>query len=332
MAEFLHSRRARLDPGQVGVATYGSRPRRVAGLRREELAALAGVSVDYYVRLEQGRAGNISQSVLDAVARALRLDDDERAHLSRLARPPRVVVRRRPPQRVRPELRHLLDAMSDTAAYLVGQRTDVLAWNALGAALITGLETLPARRRNFARIMFSDDVGRSLFVDWPAKARDLVAFLRLDAGRRPNDPALAELVGELSIASDLFRRLWADNPVANKGHAAVALQHPVAGRLDLFHETLAVAGDPEQMVVTYSAAPDSTSRAALVALASWHATAIGQAGLQQETSVGPQRSTEPHQSDAQGPPSIPHQPTKGGTAISPRAMGTTDPVTVERTA
>ena len=144
LTAFLRSRRARLDPDEVGVPVYGGRPRRVPGLRREELAALAGVSVDYYVRLEQGRAVNVSEAVLDAVARALRLDHDEREHLWRLARPPRAGARRPPlPQKVRPQLHYLLEAITDAAAYVIGRRTDVLAWNPLGAALIADLEMVP---------------------------------------------------------------------------------------------------------------------------------------------------------------------------------------------
>jgi transcriptional regulator with XRE-family HTH domain len=272
LTAFLRSRRARLDPDQVGVPVYGGRPRRVPGLRREELAALAGVSVDYYVRLEQGRAVNVSEAVLDAVARALRLDHDEREHLRRLARPSRETTRRPPvPQKVRPELRHLVEAITDAAAYVIGRRTDVLAWNQLGAALITDLSAMPQSRRNFARIMFADEGLQSLFDDWPAKARDIVAYLRFDAGRHPGDATLAALVGDLSVASGLFRRLWADHPVASKGHAAVLMNHPIAGRLELSYQTLSPLDDPDQMLVTYSAEPGSASAAALRALASWHA-------------------------------------------------------------
>src|SRR5262245_943878 len=213
LAEFLHSRRARISPEEAGVVPYGGR-RRVSGLRREEVAHLAGVSVDYYVRLEQGRTENVSEAVIDAVARALRLDPQERDHLVRLTRPTRGARRPAPPQRVRPQLRQFLEAMTDVAAFVVGRRTDVLAANRLGAALLTDFDTLPPRQRNFARWFFSDEAAAAeMWLDWPAKAGDLVAFLHIDAGRHPNDPALAELVGELSMCSQTFRQLWAEHPV-----------------------------------------------------------------------------------------------------------------------
>lgn len=272
LTEFLRSRRARLQPDVVGVLTYGAK-RRVRGLRREEVAQLAGVSVDYYVRLEQGRTNNVSTAILDAVARALRLDDQERAHLSRLARPGRRPRRPATPQRVRPSLRHLLDAMTDAAAFVVGRRTDVLAWNRLGAALIADFDALPARDRNFARLMFRDEQAQALFADWPAKARDLVSFLRIDAGRHPDDRALAELVGELSVHSEAFRDLWAQHPVRDKGHSAVGLMHPVVGALDLSYEALRLPDDPDQILITYSAARASEAVFALRLLASWHADA-----------------------------------------------------------
>jgi transcriptional regulator with XRE-family HTH domain len=275
LAEFLRSRRARISPETTGIPLYGGR-RRVRGLRREEVAQLAGVSVDYYVRLEQGRTANVSAAVLDAVARALRLDAEESEHLRTLTRPARGPRRAAPAQRVRPQMRHLLDAMSDVAGYLVGRRTDVLACNRLGAALIADFAALPERQRNFARFLFGDEAGaRALFLDWPAKARDLVAFLHIDAGRHPDDPALAELVGELSLRSELFRRLWADHPVRDKGHTTARLHHPVVGNLELAYEALRVPDDPEQLLVTYSAPPDSDAAAALRLLASWHADGSG---------------------------------------------------------
>jgi len=252
------------------VATYLGR-RRVNGLRREEVAQLAGVSVDYYVRLEQGRAERVSEAVLDAVARVLRLDAQERAHLYQLTRPVRSNRRPAAPQRVRPSLRHLLDAMTDAAVYVVGRRTDVLATNHLGAALIADFDALPVRERNFARFFFSDEaLARELWVDWPAKAADLVAFLRVDAGRHPEDPALAELVGDLSMRSELFRRLWADHPVRDKGHATATVRHPMVGVIELAYEALGVPDDPDQVLVTYSAVPGSSAADALRLLASWY--------------------------------------------------------------
>ncbi len=271
LTEFLRSRRARITPEAAGVGPYHGR-RRVSGLRREEVAQLAGVSVDYYVRLEQGRTANVSEAVVDAVARVLRLDEEERTHLHRLARPARAPRRSTAAQRVRPQVRHLLDAMTDAVAFVVGRRTDVLAWNHLGAALIADFDALPARQRNFARLLFGDEDGaQAVFVDWPAKARDLVAFLRVDAGRHPDDPALAELVGDLSVRSDLFRRLWAQHPVQGKGHASVKLRHPMVGVMDLSYEALSLPGDPDQMIVTYSAAADSQAAMELRLLASLYA-------------------------------------------------------------
>ncbi|GIJ63917.1 helix-turn-helix transcriptional regulator [Virgisporangium aurantiacum] len=278
LGEFLRSRRARISPDTAGVPPYHGR-RRVVGLRREEVAQLAGVSVDYYVRLEQGRTANVSGAVLDAVARVLELDADERAHLRRLTRPTGGAGRPAPPQRVRPQVRHLLDAMTDAAAYVVGRRTDVLAWNRLGAALVADFDALPARQRNFARILFGDEnATRNLFVDWPAKVRDLVAFLHLDAGRHPDDPALAELVDDLSRRSDLFRALWAEHPVRAKGHTTARLRHPLIGVVDLAYEVMQLSDDPELLLVTYSAPPGSDAAAALRLLASWHADVTAPGG------------------------------------------------------
>jgi transcriptional regulator with XRE-family HTH domain len=291
LAEFLRSRRARIAPDAAGVVAYPGR-RRVSGLRREEVAQLAGVSVDYYIRLEQGHAANVSDAVLNAVARVLRLDDEERTHLSRLTRPARGPRRSAPLQRVRPQVRHLLEAITEAAAYVVGRRTDVLAWNHLGAALIVDFDTLPVRQRNFARLLFTDDDGaQTLFVDWPAKARDLVAFLRVDAGRHPDDPALAELVGDLAVRSDLFRRLWAEHPVRDKGHSTVRIRHPMVGTMDLAYEALRLPDDPEQILVTYSAPSDSPAAVAPRLLASLHAN------VHTDSSPGP------------GPTSI-HDPTR----------------------
>jgi transcriptional regulator with XRE-family HTH domain len=267
LGEFLRSRRARLRPEDVGLQPLPTR-RRVPGLRREELAQLAGVSVDYYVRLEQGRGRHVSDAVLDAVANALRLADDERAHLRDLARPRRATPRPAGPQRVRPQLRQLLDAMTGVPAFVVGRRTDVLAWNPLGAALIADFPALPARERNFARLILLDERAGAVFRDRRRKARDVVAFLHVDAGRHPHDPLLADLVGELSLRSELFRQLWAEHPVADKSHASYAVDHPLAGAMRLAQEVFRAPGDPDQTLVTYSAGPGSPSAAALRLLSS----------------------------------------------------------------
>jgi transcriptional regulator with XRE-family HTH domain len=266
LGAFLRSRRARVRPDEIGLAAPGRR--RVPGLRREELAQLAGVSADYYVRLEQGRAGHPSDGVLDAFARALRLDEAERAHLYDLARPTR--RRRRParPERLRPELQLLLDALERVPAFVVGRRMDVLAWNRLAAALVVDFGSLPPEQRNTAKLVFLDEDMRSQYPDWPEAARETVAHLRLLAGRHPDDPALAELIGELSMKSEQFRRWWARHDVREKTHGRKQILHPLVGPLTLFHESFALRGDPDQVLVTYVAEPGSPSDTALRLLGS----------------------------------------------------------------
>jgi hypothetical protein len=209
---------------------------------------------------------------LDAVANALHLAEDERAHLHNLARPERTPRRSSPPQRVRPQLRQLLHAMPDVPAFVVGRRTDVLAWNPLGAALIADFRVLPPRQRNFARLVFLDEHIGALFTDRRRKGRDIVAYLHLDAGRHPNDPALAELIGELSMHSRLFRQLWSEHPVADKAHTHYEVLHPLTGRMLLAQEALRAPDDPDQTLVTYTAEPGSPSQASLHMLASLHTT------------------------------------------------------------
>ncbi|KUL51400.1 XRE family transcriptional regulator [Streptomyces sp. NRRL F-4489] len=271
LGEFLRSRRARLRPAELGLPDHGSR-RRVPGLRREELAQLAGVSVDHYIRLEQGRTLHFSEAVLDAVARALRLDDVERAHLYRLARPWDGPDRADGPQRaqtVRPGLRRLLDSAADVPAYIVGRNTDVLAWNSLAAALITDFGALPPHRRNLARLVFLDEGMRALYDDWRAKARDVAAYLRLDAGRHPDDPDTAALLDELSAASPEFRDAWAEHGLKDKTHGRYVYHHPVVGRLDLGFETLRLPDDPDQALIAHTVEEDSPSHTALQLLATW---------------------------------------------------------------
>jgi transcriptional regulator with XRE-family HTH domain len=261
LAAFLRARRARVRPEEIGLSIGGRR--RVPGLRREELAQLAGVSADYYVRLEQGRAGYPSDSVLEAIAGALRLDDAERAHLYDLARPP--PRRRRParPERLRPELQYLLDACHRVPAFVLGRRMDVLAWNRLAAALVVDFGALPPEQRNAAKLVFMDEEMRSHYVDWEEGARETVAYLRMVAGRHPDDPALAELIGELSMKSEAFRRLWARHDVREKTHGVKDIRHPIVGPLTLYYETLALRGEPDQVLVTYVPEPDSASETAL---------------------------------------------------------------------
>ncbi|MBD0695312.1 helix-turn-helix domain-containing protein [Streptomyces sp. CBMA123] len=274
LSEFLRSRRARLRPEDVGLPEGAGR-RRVPGLRREELAQLAGVSTAYYTRLEQGHGENVSAAVLDAIARVLRLGPAERDHLGRLTEP----ARRRPgraaaarPQRVRPALRQLLDSMEGVPAYVLGRRLDIIAWNRLGTALLGDYGAMPPEQRNMAWHVFLDPAARALFEDWEGKASDVVGLLRLDAGRYPDDPGLASLVGELSVKSEDFRRLWATYRIKDKAHGTKRLRHPVVGPLSLQYETLRPAGDTDQVLVAYHAEPGSGSAESLRLLASWDAT------------------------------------------------------------
>ncbi|MBU6533542.1 helix-turn-helix domain-containing protein [Streptomyces sp. NPDC057245] len=273
LSEFLRTRRARLKPEDVGLESFG-RQRRVPGLRREELAQLAGVSVAYYTRLEQGNGQNVSAEVLDSIARALRLTDAEQAHLTHLAKPKqqrrRASSGSRAQQRpVRVALLQLLESMDTVPAYVTGRRSDILAWNRMAAALFGDWGELPAQERNWARLVFLNPDYRTLFVDWDQKAYDMVSFLRMDAGRHPDDPRLSALVGELSVKSEEFRRLWATHDVKEKGHGAKRLRHPLVGDLTLSFETFHLIDDDEQAFVTYHAEPGSPSADALRLLASW---------------------------------------------------------------
>ncbi|MFF4834899.1 helix-turn-helix transcriptional regulator [Streptomyces sp. NPDC001315] len=268
LREFLRSRRARVTPDEAGLAPSGT-VRRVPGLRREEVAQLAGVSVDYYVRLERGRQTNMSEAVLDAIARALRLTGDEREHLFALAKPVRNRPRVLPPQRVRPALYRILETLTETPALIIGRRTDVLAANKPARALYIDFEALPRRERNLARFTFLDDRARSLYADWEAVAHAAVAALHLYAGRHPYDPQLAELIGDLSLRDADFRRWWADHDVRRRTHGAKHFHHPLVGDLHLDYEALAVTADPDQVLGIYTAEPGSPSAAALRLLADW---------------------------------------------------------------
>jgi transcriptional regulator with XRE-family HTH domain len=272
LKEFLRTRRARLSVDELGLGDTG-RVRRVPGLRREEVAQLAGVSVDYYSRLEQGRHLNVSDEVLDAVARALRLDAVERSYLFEIARVGPRRTRRRAParvQRVRPGVRRLLETIDDVSpAFVFGRRTDVLAGNRLARALITDFETLRPRDRNLARHMFLDESVRDLYVDWEEVARDTVGILRLDAGRHPDDPLLAELVGELSLKSQEFRRWWADHNVRERSHGTKRYHHPLVGDVTVDYECITLHGDADQFLCVYTTEAGSPSETALRLLANW---------------------------------------------------------------
>ncbi|GHH86563.1 helix-turn-helix domain-containing protein [Streptomyces capitiformicae] len=269
LSEFLRTRRARLKPEDVGLPAFG-RHRRVPGLRREELAQLAGVSVAYYTRLEQGNGRNVSAEVLDAIARALRLNAAEHSHLTHLAKPK--AHKKKPsarPQQVRAGLRQLVDTLDDVPAYVTGRRSDILIWNRMAAAVFGDWSELPPQERNWARLVFLRPEYRDLYIDWDQKAADMVSFLRMDAGCHPDDPRLSALVGELSVKSEEFRRLWATHDVKEKSHGVKRMHHPLVGDLTLSFETFPLPDDQEQFLIIYHAEPGSPSADALRLLASW---------------------------------------------------------------
>ena len=272
--EFLTSRRARITPEQAGLNSYGSR--RVPGLRREEVAVLAGVSVPYYTRLERGDMSGVSESVLEALARALELDDAERAHLfdlARAAQPTPVRPRRRQAkQRVRPEVQWSLDAITGAAAFVGNERLDLLAANQLGLALFSELYAAPARPVNTARFVFLDPRAEAFFGDWDRVAGESVAILRSAAGRDPYNRELSDLVGELATQSEAFRTRWAAHNVRFHNTGVKHLNHPVVGELHLSYNRLDLAADPGLTVFTYTAEPGSRSEEGLKLLGSWGAT------------------------------------------------------------
>jgi len=273
--EFLTTRRARLTPDQVGLPTYG--PRRVPGLRREEVAVLAGVSVPYYTRLERGDMSGVSDSVLDALARALELDDAERAHLfdlARAAQPAPVTPRRRraAKQPVRPAVQHILDAITGAAAFVRNDRLDILGGNQLGYALYSEMFTDPARPVITARFVFLDPRAQAFYADWERATRDTVAVLRSAAGRDPHDRALSDLVGELSTRSEVFRTHWASHNVRFHLNGVKRFHHPVVGELSLNFERLELAADQGLTIFTYTAEPGTRDEEALRLLGSWAAT------------------------------------------------------------
>lgn len=274
LADFLRRARSESDPARAGLPPDG-RVRRVPGLRREEVALLAGVSTDYYARLEQGRRITPSPAVVEAVGRALGLDAAGRAHLEDLigmsAAPPR--RRARPVQRVRPGLHQLLDALDGEPALVLGRRTDVLATNRMAAALFTDFDALPPAQRNYARWMFLDEGARSLFVDWPDQARAAVESLRFEVGRDPDDRATADLVTELRERSRDFDRWWEQHRVHQRTHGSKRLRHSLVGDLTVEYETLSLPGDPDMALYVYTTETDSPSRRAMDILASWAASA-----------------------------------------------------------
>ncbi|MGW1513561.1 helix-turn-helix transcriptional regulator [Streptomyces sp. NPDC002394] len=271
LADFLRTRRARVTPSQAGLPDDG-RARRVPGLRRAEVAGLAGVSIEYYTRLEQGRAQNPSPEVREALVRALRLDAAEREHFTDLLdRPTR--VRRAPagPQRVRPGLHLMLQTLEHVPAFVLGRRTDVLASNRLAREVLTDFEALPAPRRNLARYYLLDPEARSRVGDWERIAAETVAVLRLEAGRDAHDRRLADLIGELTVKSPEFSTWWNDHRVLRRTYGAKHYRHPLVGDLSFSYESFQVPGDTDQTLCVYNVEPGSPTARSLRLLAGWTA-------------------------------------------------------------
>jgi transcriptional regulator with XRE-family HTH domain len=275
--EFLVSRRARLTPEQVGILGGGNR--RVPGLRRSEVASLAGLSVEYYAKIERGDIGGASASVLEAIGSALRLDDTERAHLSDLARasdgiPASARARRRPARSAspRPSLSWALEALTDAVAFVRNPRQDLLATNTLGRAFYAPLIGDGGRIPNLARFQFLDPASRDFYPDWDRFAEMCVAIMRAEAGRDPHDRALQDLVGELSTRSELFRSLWGAHDVRTHGSGTKRFNHPVVGEVVLAYEELAITAEPGHILMIYTAEPGSPSADRLKLLSSWAVT------------------------------------------------------------
>jgi transcriptional regulator with XRE-family HTH domain len=271
--EFLATRRARITPEQAGLQVYGTN-RRVAGLRREEVAMLAGISVEYYTRLERGTTQGVSDDVLEGIARALQLDEAERAHLFHLVRAATTTnaPRRRPTQeRVRQSVQQILDSIG-APAYVRNERLDILAANRIGEAVYAPVFEFPSRPVNVARFLFLSPAASEFFPDWDTIAHDAVGILRAAAGRDPYDKRLTDLIGELSTRSDEFRVRWAAHNVKLHRTGIKRFHHPLVGPLTLMYEALELAADPGQRLNVYTAEPGSPSQHALDLLASWITT------------------------------------------------------------
>src|SRR5215216_1638254 len=274
--DFLTSRRARITPHDVGLKVVG--PRRVPGLRREEVATLAGVSVDYYNRLERGNLGGASDSVLDALADALQLDEAERVHLLDLARasqPTSRARRRSATHTVRPSVQWMLDSMTASPAFVENGRLDALGANQLGRAFYPALFSRGRQPANWAWFVFFNPEARNFYADWDRAAKECVAILRSEAGRNPHDRELSDLVGELATQSEEFRGLWAAHNVRLHTKGVKQFNHPIVGELELSFNWLKLSADPGLMIVAYTAEPGSRSAEALGLLASWAATEDG---------------------------------------------------------
>jgi transcriptional regulator with XRE-family HTH domain len=291
--EFLMTRRSRLSPEQAGLPDFGGR-RRVDGLRREEVALIAGISVEYYTRLERGNATGVSEAVLDGISRALQLDDAEHAHLYDLVRAvtasPGAAARRRGSAmvgQISPSVRQLIDAMKDVAVVIQNGRGDILAANSLGEALYSDMYAQPQRPPNFGRFVFLDPRSHDFYLDWDVSARQTVALLRSEAGRAPHDRVLSNLIGELSTRSDTFRSLWATHNVREHRTGLKRVHHPVVGDLTLSYEGLQVTSTPGVLMLPYTAEPGSASHDKLQLLANWAATARSNANARPTAHVDP---------------------------------------------
>jgi transcriptional regulator with XRE-family HTH domain len=276
--DFLSTRRARITPEQAGLLPGGGR-RRVPGLRREEVAVLAGVSTEWYTRLEKGHITGVSEDVLQAVARALQLDEAERTYLSDLARAarPTRAPQRRSKARIRPQVQWMLDSMTGSAAFVANGRLDIVAANSLGRALHAPFFDDPGRPANFARFQFLDPRAEDFYPDWAGAANITVALLRAEAGRHPNDTQLRELVGELSTVSEEFRTRWAAHNVRIHHNGAKSFHHPVVGPVELGYHTFDLPTEDTSglRMTIYTAEPGTPSEDALRMLASWAATTAG---------------------------------------------------------
>ncbi|KAA0940169.1 helix-turn-helix transcriptional regulator [Streptomyces apricus] len=280
--EFLATRRARITPEQAGLPAFGNGKRRVPGLRREEVALLAGVSVDYYVRLERGRLAGASEEVLDALCRALQFDDAERAHLHDLAAAQRRRPARRTPHRAKDivpaSLKRVLQSMTGSPAFIRNGRLDILAVNDLGRALYAPLFTAAAPTPvNIARFQFLDPTSRGFFPDWNASVNTTVSLLRTEAGRAPGDTELTGLIGELVTRSDEFRTAWAKHNVRLHHTGRKAFGHPAIGEITLDFDAMQLPGDAGLTLTAYSAEPGTPEHDALMLLASWAATSSDEA-------------------------------------------------------
>jgi transcriptional regulator with XRE-family HTH domain len=271
--DFLRTRRERITPQQAGLPDFGG-SRRVKGLRREELALVSGMSVDYYIRLERGNLTGVSESVLESLSRALQLDDAEHAHLFDLARAQNASAttrRKTPTSRVRPNVQRMLDSMT-VPAWVRNGRSDFLAGNTLARALYAPLFLNPAGTPNTARFAFLDPRGTNFWVDWDSVAADMVAVLRAEAARSPYDKGLTDLIGELSTRSEVFRQLWAAHSVMRHLNGAKRMHHPEVGELDLTYEAMELSTDVGLTLIVYGAEPGSPSEERLRLLASLAAT------------------------------------------------------------